>query len=134
MPCARAHSPALRPASLAARRHRPASVSSSIFRAPATGNLRVAPESARRDRGNHPGVADGSRRCRCGRTCRRWRGAIARDAVDARTDLLRGVAVLVELRAPRSDDDARLVAPDRADGVLALDVGGGSVIGRLIFA
>ncbi len=57
----RAHSPALRPASLAARRHRRASFSSSIFRALATGNLRVAHEPARRGRGNHPGVADGSR-------------------------------------------------------------------------
>ncbi len=54
MACARAHSPALRPASLAARRHRRASVSSSIFRALATGNFRVAPEPARRNHRNHP--------------------------------------------------------------------------------
>ncbi|NOU33007.1 MAG: hypothetical protein HOO96_34325 [Polyangiaceae bacterium] len=67
MPRARAHWPRLQPDRFASRRHRSASASSSIFRALATENLRVAPEPARRVPENHPGVADGSRRCGDGR-------------------------------------------------------------------
>lgn len=62
----RCHAPAAlpraRPDRFASRRHRSASASSSIFRALATGNLRVAPELARRVPENHPGVADGAPR------------------------------------------------------------------------
>src|ERR1041384_1658570 len=60
-PCARAHSPRLRPSRFAATTHRRASLSSSIFFLTDIRDLQVAIEAADRLGRNHPAVADGSR-------------------------------------------------------------------------
>jgi len=59
---ARAHKPALMPLRSAARRHRTASRSSSIFRPTDNRNLRVAIEPESCPSRNHPALADGSLR------------------------------------------------------------------------